>query len=98
MTKITVIDGVIPPSQLDTDITSVPEEVIDTVEATKLPTAVMIYALWERGVDIQQIFGQYYALEAAAAAAGNTSQAPLTVSDAELVGLTGTDQPNDKPF
>lgn len=60
-------------------------------------TDILITELHDRGVSIQDVFAQYYAMEAAEDAHsdelfGNDEQGqhgkPLTVGDAELAGLT----------
>ena len=61
-------------------------------------TETLIEELWDRGVDIQRIFGQFYALEEMAnhrsdLVFGNDEDGqhgipPLTVGDVELAGLT----------
>ncbi len=56
----------------------------------------LINMLHERGVTIEQIFGQYYAIEEM----GNAQWELLTVGDVELAGLaTQPDTPiNRQPF
>lgn len=66
--------------------------------AKKLRTDVMVSELYRRGVTIEEIFRQYYALEEMASARDDTifgndedgqhGRPPLTVADAELAGFT----------
>ena len=83
---------VTPASQLGFD--TIPEGVVEEVEASKLSTEVLITELWERRVTIKDIFGQFYALEEMA------NQPFLTVEDVELAGLVSLpDEPIERqPF
>lgn len=68
----------------------------------------MIKILWERGVTIEQIFGQYYAMEEMASARddeifgndeeGQHGRPVLTVGDARLAGFGTPEVKHDQPF
>lgn len=78
-------------------------------QAKRLTTEVMVEELFHRGVTIEDIFGQFYAMEAMADARhdeifGNDEEGqhgdpnrfkpkPLTVGDAELAGVLARDLP-----
>lgn len=72
-------------------------------------TQELIVELFKRGVTIEQIFGQFYELEAIADARhdeifgndeeGQHGRQPLTVGDALLAGVVARDiNPNPVPF
>lgn len=59
-----------------------PKKHINKVEQHRVSSENLIAVLFSRGVDIQTIFGQYYAMEEM----GNHG-VTLTVADAEIAGL-----------
>ena len=76
--------------------------------ARRLRTDVITSELYRRGVTIEDIFGQYYAIEEMASAAddeifgndeeGQHGRQPLTVGDAQLAGFGLPTVKHDQPF
>lgn len=81
----------------------------EKAQAKELSTEVIIDELFRRGVGIERIFAQYYALEENATGRqwqyfgtgeeGQHGRPPITVGDAHLAGHDGKPEVNqDKPF
>lgn len=87
-------------------------KLIEDIKPVKHPFTMtngkMIRILWERGVTIEEIFGQYYAMEEMANARddeifgndeeGQHGRPPLTVGDAQLAGFGLPTVKHDQPF
>lgn len=87
-------------------------KLIEDIKPVKHPFTMtngkMIRILWERGVTIEDIFGQYYAMEEMANARddeifgndeeGQHGRPPLTVGDAQLAGFGLPTVKHDQPF
>lgn len=103
-----LIQDIIPFKKQSFDVNDIPEKVFQEVEASRLPTGVMVEELFNRGVSIEDIFGIYYALEEMGNARsdeifgndeeGQHGRPKLTVGDALLVNPSLNLSFNPNPF